>query len=143
PGVASVPFRLARAALLTTGGLGFAAPAAFASYLVDRNAKSAKLQVDSGGHALVSYVANRAQKHVLIWGAVNALPPTKGKAQVSFQIDYSGGYKALHKANYFKTIKNLCRPYSGPKLAWLVTACAATDGSRRELQDWPHVILDL
>jgi hypothetical protein len=120
-----------------------AAPPAFGSYLVDRNTKSAKLQVDAGGHALVSYVAGGAQKHVLIWSAVNALPPTKGKPQVAFKIDYSGGYKALRKANYFKTIKNVCRAYKGPKLAWLLTACTAPDGSSWALQAWQRMLPNL
>src|SRR2546428_573201 len=84
-----------------------AAPA-FGSYLVDRNAKAVKLQVDASGHALVSYVVGGAQKHVLIWGALNALPPTRGKPQVAFKIDYSGGSKTLHKPSYFKTIKDVC-----------------------------------
>jgi hypothetical protein len=123
--------------------LGLTAPPAFGSYLVDRNAKGAKLQVDAGGHALVSYVANSAQRHVLVSGAVNALPPTRGKAQVGFKVDYSGGYKTLRKANYFKTIKNVCRAYKGPKLAWLVTACTAPDGSSWALQAWQRMLPNL
>ena len=130
-------------AAITCTLAALAAPPAFGSYLVDRNAKSVKLQVDSGGHALVSYIATGAQKHVLIWGAVNALPPTKGKPQVSFKVDYSGGYKALRKANYFKTIKNVCRPYTGPKLSWLLTACTAPDGSSWALQVWQRMLPNL
>ena len=67
--------RLALPVAFVTVLLGLAAPPAFGSYLVDRNAKGAKLQVDSGGHALVSYVANGTQRHVLVSGAVNALAP--------------------------------------------------------------------
>jgi hypothetical protein len=134
--------RRAVTVVLALAAAGLATPPAFGSYLVDRNAKSVKLQVDSGGHALVSYVASGAQKHVLVWGAVDALPPTHGKPQVAFKVDYSGGWKALHKPNYFKTIKNVCRPYKGPKLAWFVTACTAPDGTSWALQAWqrrlPH-----
>lgn len=121
---------------------GLAAAPTHASYLVDRNAKGVKLQVDAGGHALVSYTAGGAQKHVLVWGALNALPPTRGKAQVAFKIDYSGGSK-LHKPGYFKTIKNVCRAYKGPKLAWSVAACTAPDGSSWALQAWQRMLPNL
>ena len=66
----------------------------------------------------------------MVWGAVNALPPTRGKQQVAFKVDFSGGF-AIHKSGYWKTIKNVCKPYTGPALAWYVTGsgCDAPDGT--------------
>src|SRR5262252_9009082 len=98
-----------------------AAPAtAGASLIVGRDAQKPILQVDAQGHALISYVSGGKPAHVLVWGAVNALPPTRGKVQTAFKVDYSGGYSALKKLGYYKTIKNVCKPYTGPKLAWYV-----------------------
>src|SRR5207244_456020 len=99
---------LSRSVLLLAAGLTFAgaAPPAFASYIVDRNATRITFAVDAGNHALISYVAAGKQRHVLIYGAINATPPSTSKQQVAFKVDYSGGFKALHKPNYFKTIKN-------------------------------------
>jgi hypothetical protein len=90
------------------------------SQLIDRNASGVALAVDAQGRALLTYRAQGRLRRVLAWGAINALAPTRSRPQVAFQLDYSGGSGAFH---------NTCRPYDGPKLAWLVTACKASDGS--------------
>src|SRR5579862_9909030 len=68
------------------------APVAPASQLIDRNATDVQLLVNGKGEALVTYRAAGQVKHVLAWGAVNALAPTRGGKQVAFQIDYTGGW---------------------------------------------------
>src|SRR5262249_24996610 len=110
--------------------------AASASQLIDRDAKTATLQVNSKGEAMVSFSAAGKAKHVLAWGAVNALPPKKGGKQVSFSLDYSGGYKKYKKVNYWNAFGGSCGAYDGPALAWKVSACKASDGSYWALQSW-------
>jgi hypothetical protein len=113
--------------------------AAQASEIIGRNAKNVKLQVNKQGQALVTYTSGRKQSKVLVWGAVNALHPTTRRKQVEFRVDYSGGYGTF-KRPVWKTLKNACRPYDGPELHWLVTACKAPDGSYWALQAWQRML---
>jgi len=69
--------------------LAAATPAAHASQLIDRNATGVKLQVNAR-QALLTYRAAGVAKHVVASGAVNALPPSHGRPQVKFTLDYSG-----------------------------------------------------
>jgi hypothetical protein len=115
------------------------APTASPSQLVDRDARGAKLEVNAQGEALVTYTAGGKLKHVLAWDAVNAIPPTRSRAQVAFKLDYAGGWGKYHR-DYFKEFKNTCRPYDGPKLGWSVTACKASDGSYWALQSWQKML---
>jgi hypothetical protein len=78
------------AAALVTAALG--AVGAGASQLVDRNATDVTLQVNDRDEALLTYTVQGRVRHVLAWGAVNALPPTEGGQQERLQLDYSGGY---------------------------------------------------
>jgi hypothetical protein len=112
---------------------------ASASQLVDRNATAIKLEVNSKGEALLTYKAHGEQKHVLAWGAVNAIAPTKSRQQLAFKLDYAGGWGKYH-SDYWKTFKNSCGAYDGPKLAWLVTGCTASDGSFWALQAWQRML---
>jgi hypothetical protein len=121
--------------------LAFAATAG-ASQLVMRNAGHPRLAANGKGEALVTYTDRGATRHVLVWGAKNALPPTQGKPQVRFKLDYSGGW-ATHHTTYWKTFRNVCLPYTGPALAFLVTACDAPDGSYWALQAWQEQLPDL
>src|SRR5207248_2786098 len=100
-----------------------------------RNATSVTLNVNAKGEAMVTYTVNGQQKHVLAWGAVNAVPPSKSCPQVAFKLDYSGGYGKYHKLNYWLS-DFVCLPYDGPPLAWKVAACKALDGSYWALQAW-------
>jgi len=113
--------------------------AASASQLLDRNAQSVKLGVDRSGRALVSYRARGRQWHVLAWGAVNAVAPSAGGRQVELRLDYSGGWGSQRKL-VWKTFANACGPYTGPPLAWVVTACTARDGSHWALQSWQRML---
>ena len=114
----------AAAAVLVLGAL----PAlAHGSELIDRNAKQVQLAVSRDGRALVTYRVGDQAKRVLVWGAVNALAPTKTRPQVKFKLDYSGAASAF---------ANACSPYDGPELDWLVAACRAPDGSYWAVQSW-------
>src|SRR3954453_11345599 len=118
--------RLLIALSALTAAAGLAGPAA-ASQLIDRNATGVKLEVNKAGQALILYKKGGAQKHVLAWGAINALTPHGASApgpQVEFKVDYSGGWGTYRKL-VWKTFKNTCRPYDGPQLAWFVTGCKA------------------
>jgi hypothetical protein len=115
------------------------------SLIVGRNPQHATLKLDATGHALVSFTADGKQQHVLVWGAINGMPPTRGRQQVAFKIDYSGGYGALKISNYWQKIKNVCKPYDGPPLAWYVpgSGCDAPDGSYWALQLWQRELPNL
>ena len=67
-------------------------PVAGASQLIDRNATNIRLLVNGKGEALIVYRAGGKEKHVLAWGAVNAIPSTSARKQVAFKLDYSGGW---------------------------------------------------
>ena len=112
---------------------------ASASELIDRNASNVRLQVAQNGQALLSYKARGKSWNVLAWGAENAIAPTTTRKQVAFKLDYSGGW-GTYKRETWKTFKNACRPYDGPKLQWLVTACKAPDGSYWAVQSWQRAL---
>ena len=125
------------AALLVPVGAG----SATASQLVDRNATGVKLAVDTQGEALITYTAGGQLKHVLAWGAVNAIKPTPGGKQVAFSLDYAGGY-GKYSRPYWKDFGSQCGKYTGPPLAWMVAACDAPDGSYWALQSWQRGLPD-
>ncbi len=134
--------RLAAAAL--TAGLVaaiFAGPAP-GSELLDRNARGVVLAANAKGEALVTYRAGGGLKHVLAWGAVDAVAPARGRQQVSFRLDYAGGF-GKYRRPYWKTFADACRPYDGPPLEWKVAACTAPDGSYWALQAWQRALPDL
>jgi hypothetical protein len=107
--------------------------------LGDRNVSNPTLAVDSHGTALITYTTAAGHaRHVLAWGAVNGLAHPSGVAdvQVAFTFDYSGGWKSHDSASYWKKLKNVCAPYTGPALPFFVTGCDAPDGSYWALQRW-------
>lgn len=99
------------------------ASVATASQTIAYNASEVRLQADSTA-ALVTFRANGARGQILAAEAVDALPPTPGRAQVAFSLS-RGGHVA-----------DRCGPYAGPLLPWLVVACTASDGSHWALQTW-------
>jgi hypothetical protein len=117
-----------------------AAPAR-ASERVDVNATGVRLAVNGRGMAMVTYRARGRVFHALVWGAVNALPPSQAVRQVHFRFDWSGGWRSAHRL-VWKHFKNRCSAYDGPQLANFVAACKARDGSYWALQAWqpylPH-----
>ena len=115
---------------------------ASASQLIDRDATDVQLAVNTKGEALLTYHAGGQLKHVLAWGALNAIAPTRARKQTAFQLDYSGGYGRYHR-DYWQTFQNSCTPYSGPSLIWAVAACTASDGTFWALQSWQRDLPDL
>jgi hypothetical protein len=118
------------------------APAAAASQAIDTNAVAPRLAVSKDGRrALVTYRRSGRARHVVVQGAVDALPPREGVPQVRFTVDYSGGWRLVGHT-IWRRFGNACRPYDGPALAWRVAACKAPDGSYWALQAWqkylPH-----
>jgi hypothetical protein len=111
--------------------------------LIDRNATAVVLQVDAKGEAMLTYTVDGNVKHVLAWGAVNAAPPSRGGKQVSFSLDYSGGWGKYHATAYWQSADWVCLPYDGPPLAFKVAACKGLDGSYWALQEWPQPLPDL
>jgi hypothetical protein len=105
---------------------------ASASQLIDRGARGVRLAVNTRGEALVTYSAHGYVHHVRAWGAINARYPNPHVPQVQFHKDYSG--------RNWLGFRNACRPYSGPKLAFFVTGCAAPDGSYWAVQSWRRTL---
>ena len=124
------------AACAATGVL--AGPAA-ASEMLDRNATGVSLAVNRDKQALVTYRARGRVRHVLVWGAVDGRTPNPSIKQVEFKIDYSGGW-GTYRRLVWKNFRNACQPYDGPRLAFLVTACKAPDGSYWALQSWQRML---
>src|SRR5437879_13856245 len=79
-------------ALLSLVAALAAVPAAHASDRIALNASHVRLAVSKDGkRALVTFVAQGRTRHVLVWAAVNALPPCDTVPQRRFTIDWSGG----------------------------------------------------
>jgi hypothetical protein len=104
------------------------APPAFPSQVIGADAKNVKLVADGSGRALVTFTSGGSAHSVLASGAVNARAPSRAVPQVQFQIDNRGG-----------SVTNTCRPVR-LLLAWLVTACRASDGSYWALQSWQRLL---
>jgi hypothetical protein len=131
PGRFSSLRRLCVLAPVLLAALAFVSTAT-ASQLIDVNATEVRLSVNARGQALLSYRAGGQLKHVLAWGAVNALRPTRGREQVKFSLDLAGG----------GSFDGVCLPYTGPPLAWKVAACRAPDGSYWAVQSWQRALPD-
>jgi hypothetical protein len=101
------------------------APGASGRKAIARDATGVQLAVDAEGRALVTYRADGRLQRVLAWGAINALAPTDNRPQVDFQLKFGA-----------EPIRDVCGPYRGPELAWLVVACTAPDGTHWALQQW-------
>jgi len=134
--------RLTGSVLIATAIALATVTAANASQLIDRNAGRAALSLNAKGEAMITYSDAGKLKHVLAWGAVNALPPARGRKQISFKLDYSGGYGKYKKKAYWNSFNGVCDAYDGPALAWKVTACKAPDGSYWALQSWQRALPD-
>jgi hypothetical protein len=129
---------VATALALALAGVVVATPAA-ASELIARNVSDVTLEVSPAGRALIGYRAQGERRRVLAWGAVDALQPTRDREQVGFRLDFAGGWGA-HGRPVWRSFVDVCGPYRGPPLAWLVTACTAPDGSHWALQSWQRTL---
>ena len=116
---------------------------AVAGELVGSNVHSIGLIVNSRGIARVTYTtAGGRLVHLLAWGAVNALPPSRTVPQVRFSLNFAGGYGSPFGSGYWRIMRNYCRPYNGPPLINLIAACRASDGSWWALQTWVRLAAD-
>jgi hypothetical protein len=119
--------------------LSVPAGASASAILGDLGGAGPTLAVNGKGVALVTYTTSGGlTRHVLVWGAVNALPhPTDPPStQQRFQVDYTGGWQSRRNPSYWRTFENACTRYDGPPLPLLVAACRAPDGSYWALQSW-------
>jgi hypothetical protein len=117
--------------LLCTCLLALVLPgSAGAAEIVDRGVASVTMSVNSHNVALVTYTAHGVSRHVLYWGAVDWAN--------TFKRDYSGGWKS--KVADYKRFNNSCKPYTGPRLALMLFACDAPDGSHWALQQWSRLM---
>ena len=133
--------RLVVASVATAAALVGARAATASQTLGDLNVSNLTLAVNAKGEALLTYDRQGGQlRHVLVWGAINALTPNQEVPQVKFQMDYSGGLAKYHNPGYWKSFKNVCKPYDGPGLADGVTACDAPDGSYWAVQAWQRLL---
>jgi hypothetical protein len=108
--------------------------------LSDMNVSDVSLLVNGRGEALLTYhTQSGALRHVLAWGAVNAVAPSPDVRQQAFQLDYAGGWRK-YKRTVTASFHGACRPYDGPSLVYLVAACDATDGSYWAIQSWQRVL---
>jgi hypothetical protein len=135
------PHAIALFALMLTLTYSVVTPRAGASVLIDRSRSSVSLQVDAAGEALLTYNARGATRHVLAWGGINAVAAAAGRSQTSFALDYAGGWRRHHRA-IWTHFRNVCGPYRGPRLAWVVAACTAPDGSHWAVQSWSRGLTD-
>jgi hypothetical protein len=133
--------RITRLLILAAALLVVAPASAFASQMIDRNATDVSIAVNSEHRAEVTYRRGGTWHHVLVWGAINALSPSTGHKQVKFNLDYSGGFGSFG-TGYWKSIArhNVCGPYTGPPLAWKVTACTTPNGQNWALQSWQRML---
>jgi hypothetical protein len=123
--------RMLRGALaLVASAIALAAvPLARASFLVARNATDVTLRL-AGARAIVDYRLHGRPRHVVLWGAMNARPPSRNRPQVAFRVVYGPG--TLNGGT--------CPRYDGPRLPRLVVACSAPDGSYWALQSWQRLV---
>ena len=122
PGIALVVFLVLVAS---------SAPATASEPLWDANVTGLSLKVNGKGEALVTYRRSKGPvRHVLAWGAINAVPPSQTVPPTRFKWDYAGGWKKHGKAGYWKTFKNRCSRYDGPALAMDAYAFGSRDAVR-------------
>jgi hypothetical protein len=127
---------------LVAGSLLFDAAPADASQLIYRNATHVNLAVNARGEALLTYRVGTRVRRVLARGALNARSSASSTRQVSFKLDYSGGW-ATHHRLVWRQFRDTCNPYDGPRLAAAVETCKTADGSYWALQSWQVPLPDL
>jgi hypothetical protein len=133
--------RVAIIVVLVIGQLLVVGSAA-ASQLIARDATNVRLQVNAKGQALVQFTADRKRVKLLAWGATNARHPGPGTRQVTFKLDYAGGW-GTYRRDVSKGFRNVCGRYRGPALPWFVSGCTARDGSHWALQAWQRGLPNL
>ena len=129
--------RISRLLLVPAAVAAFlvATPTASATKLLSRNTNNVAIKVDGKGRAVVYFTTGGRRYHPLVWGAINARPSSAYPTpQRTFKIDWSGGWGSFGHS-IWKTIRNRCRRYDGPRLPLFVAGCKAPDGSYWALQE--------
>ena len=129
--------RALRLLVFVSAALILAAPAA-ASEVFSLNAQDLTLQVN-GDTALISYTTMGKRRHLLAWGAINALPSGSQLPQTAFRRDFSGGWKSRGRVIWAHFVDR-CRPYTGPSLPFIVATCTAPDGTYWAVQAWQRLL---
>ncbi len=137
--VSTTPVRSLAVLLLVALAVAVRTSSAGASELIARDAKAIQLRVDRSGQALVEYTVRGTRVHLLAKGAINARHANASRPQVAFKLDYSGGWKTKQRA-VWKTFRNACGRYRGPRLRWFVKGCTMPDGSHWALQRWQRML---
>jgi hypothetical protein len=133
--------RLAAVCAAAGAALVGAGRASASQTLGDLNISGLTLAVNGRGQALLTYHQQTGRlRHVLVWGAINARPPSQEVPQVKFKMDYTGGLASRHNPGYWKSFKNRCMPYDGPPLFGVVAECDAPDGSYWAVQSWQRLL---
>jgi hypothetical protein len=123
---------------------------AAASKAITHDATHVRLRVSRLGIAVVDYTDSRGRRrHILAWGAKNAIAPTRSRHQRHFHLDYSGGW-ASRGGPYYATMKNACHhfPTAGAlaaaahedPLPLYVAGCELPNGSFWALQAWKRIV---
>ena len=107
-------------------------------------------KLDYSGGYQSHYVANPVVKTTLATLRTlqkeMALATAAGKNQARYALapKIAAVYKTLAQLRIAATtFHDACRPYTGPALPWLVTACTAPDGSYWALQSWQRLLPNL
>lgn len=113
-----------------------------ASDRVALNATDIRIAVAKDGkRAMLTYLQSGKTRHALVWGALDALPPSESAPQVRFKIDWTGGW-ATYGHTIWRDFGDACRAYDGPALPNLLAACTGPDGTYWAVQRWqpnlPH-----
>ena len=114
------------------------AAGANASQLIDRNAHDVRLVVNAKGEALITYTAGGKLKHVLAWDAINAIAPTRARAQVEFKLDYAGRLGQVTHAG----VEDVRRQLRGLRRAGARLEGHGLQGARRLLLGAPGLAAD-
>ena len=106
-----------------------------------RTRPAATLAVNAKGEALVTYTrSSGTARHVLVWGALNALSPTSGQPQVRFKFDYAGGWGKYRKLELLEDVQGRVPPLRRARAPDFVAGCDAPDGSYWALQSWQRIM---
>jgi hypothetical protein len=113
-----------------------ASSAGSSSRIIDRNTSSETLRT-VGDQADITWRGGISTGRISLLGAIDARDPLDrngdrrpDRTQIKFRKDYSG--RSMRGGGE-------CRPYRGPKLPYVVSACTAADGSWWTLQRWERL----
>src|SRR6266581_731931 len=84
---------------------GASASGAAASDRLALNASQVGLAVSADGKtAVVTYLQSGRVRHALVWGAINAFPPSGAVPQLRFKIDWTGGWETHRNAQWWRRL---------------------------------------